>query len=702
MNNAQKKLNADRAPTNNPQLIALSDLSTTNNEWARNIPPTKERDDSPLFFPETSTLASRDRKDSTEKSVNDDASLVSSVEASPPLLTTVPVQSNTPHEVNFPAPPDFKPPGVIRTMTGRVFGKDEILVHLKLGDHDVGDMLVLHFPIWLRTIMIKLREGYQLQLHFEQSMVFKPTEFAEISRAWPPEAVATGAIKPFGDTEASISSLAQYLEEHDLVALWEHPNEDDTIGLVLYSPRAKSWWRRGRETCIQGSPLVLEARNRAYRGLKPVSLRPKPVLIPDARLDMAQAPPAQLAHPNQSAFQVHPSRLQLLSLETAFPQDDHMHLDASVANTPAISHDPRKRRESIADAVASKLQTRGDSDVSKSPAVERSTEQAIKTDWSVRADFRSLTRASASSSGKAFVYIAFAEQFPNQAEALKEWSGKHTSSRLIYTDMDPERDWDDFRTSSNTALLLFHDNNPSFCILKDVFLLLGRDNVACYTVSFTIDPQKGVKYDFSRLFPRGSVLLLTEHTIITRPEESVFALEWFKQNSKKNGYKIMVRPNIRAWLQQIALECEDDEKAKKLFEILRLVFKMSSAVTDVTVGKDIDDNDFLSADSSLEADVDNFIVPLPPLAGYDASPSAPSCSQAIAVRDDQLLSHFIYWSVMNASNYRRFIALDDYQTRKGVEKGAAKPEGAEHIKFYKPETFMRDQQKSKSAEGEKA
>ncbi len=706
MNNAQKRLDAERTPMTALQLKPVAELGTVSTrESEYSLPPSSERGGSPHFFPETKRGNSPQRNDANHMQPAPNGPLYSSLAGSPPREVSA---SGLP-----PAPPaaansgaaitPFKPAKTIRTNSGRIFKNDEILVHLKFEDRDVGDALVAQFPPWLKTMMLSLKEEKALLLCFEHCLVFSAIEFFEVSRSWPPKTEAIGGIKPFADTTDSITSLAQYLQDHDLTALWEYPGEDETIGLVLYSPRAKSWSRHAREPNLRGCPLLLEARNRAYRGNKPISVRTTQVVMPGARGDPPSSLPTQgiFSNPWNAPFRPIPTRplnpMHVLSEHHEYGSESRPDLHSGVCSLhPAWQYLVTNTLAVLDDGLAA---DEHGARFRESSVTKQAIGHADELDWSVKADFRSMTKTASSSTGKVFVYIAFAQQHPRQAKAMKDWAGKHTSPRFVYNDADAESEWDDFRSGTNTALLLFQKDNPSFCMLKEVYNLLGRDNVACYNVSWAQE-SKEVKYSFSRLFPRGSVLLLTEYTITRHPMEAAFAMEWFRLHAKKKGWMVMVRPNVRAWLQQKALECEDDEKAKRMFEVLRLLLRMSS-ITDVTVGDDVDPEDFLGIGNSGESEKDNFIVPLPPLAGYDTSSSAGGSTEAISKRDDLLLNHFIYWSIINASSYRRFIALDDLQARKGTGKGAAKPEGAEHIKFWKPETFMRDQQKCKSSDVEK-
>lgn len=56
---------------------------------------------------------------------------------------------------------------------------------------------------------------------------------------------------------------------------------------------------------------------------------------------------------------------------------------------------------------------------------------------------------------------------------------------------------------------------------------------------------------FQRIFPQGTIFLLTEDVILRKPEKTISFLAWFRDSSKKKfpgTWKLMVRPNILEWV----------------------------------------------------------------------------------------------------------------------------------------------------------
>lgn len=552
-------------------------------------------------------------------------------------------------------PPSLPQKAIIRTTGGRVFTQQEILIQFHFGDHDLGDVLILNFPKWLKAALVRLKGkgSAQLPLRFDQALIFKAQDFARISSHWPSEPLPIGVIKPYPDTAPAIWDLSTYLEHENCAVIWEHPKPDDTIGFLLYSPNAPGWkWRltRPSTTNMREVPLVLEAVSRARRGE-----RPTPV-------------PRQHIQPTMLSSQTPPSMCQPApTLTSARPIQQN-------------------RRASTHDAGFTGL-------VVHSPPVTQ-TEALVPTDhittddrsWTVAADFKSLMDGSSSQSNtKPFVFIAFKRFFPEQGKALRTWAASHTSSRFIYADDDDDGcgSLEDFRCSKNPAIFLFHDAVTNFCELRDLWQLLGRENVFCYNVSWT-PPEDGselVSYGFSKLFPSGSALLVTERMMIEYGRETIAALDWFKRNAKKETWQIMVRPRVRGWLQQKAIQTHDPEKQQRLFDILGCLYRLSS-YRDVTIA---DHNDRLEdLGVSQEPQDVNYIVPLPVLKGYDDSEDAAGDPGSLSQRDDVLVQHFVHWSMTEACKVsRRFIVLDDNQAK--LAKGKVE---AGHVRFAMPDAFV--------------
>ena len=690
LNNLQKKRREEIVPSSHLTMTPLSELAkTTTNNPAQSQPSREtassiERAESYLFFPDANS-DSPELRDSLP-STRDDPLLLTTESLS--LSKALSEERHSPAETRATATfvaPYHSESQQLQTTSGRLVDKSEILVRLGFGDHEVGDVLITQFPHWLKAILVNLKDGHLLKLHFEHSLVVTASQFVDVTTSWPSDTVAIGGIKPFDDTLSSATSLSQHLKRYESAAIWEHPDPTNTIGFVLYCPDSDSWRRHADAPKTKGCPLLLEARNRAQRNQRPVPVLRK-LDAAETGPQISQTLPASLEPPNQSLPQ--PNLDADVALQVTVPEE------STNTKQRIPTRDPRQRRESRTETITS------GPDVSLEGGAMDLDETVVKHDmsnraWTVTEDFHALTTSASASLGKpTSVYIAFTEQHPQQGEAMKKWAAKHTSLRFIYLDKDGQGDWNLFRSSNNTALLLFHKDCPSFCMLKDFHHLLARDNTSHYNVSWD---DRG-EYTFTRLLLRSTVFLVTEYSIIMFPQDTILALKWLKQDlKKKSTTKLMVRPNIRAWLQHTALAQEDDQKKEQLFDILVLLLDLSS-VADVTIGGDIERLEFLTIGTSDHPDMLNTIVPLPTLANYDSSPSAPTDKKAISSRDDVLVNHFIYWSVTNATNYRRFFALDDLQARKDVEKGW-KPEGSEHIKFYRPDAFMKKFNRNEIEEG---
>lgn len=55
---------------------------------------------------------------------------------------------------------------------------------------------------------------------------------------------------------------------------------------------------------------------------------------------------------------------------------------------------------------------------------------------------------------------------------------------------------------------------------------------------------------FHRIFPRGTIFLLTEDVMLQKPEKTAAFLAWFRDTMKKRPFKdwrLMMRPGVLDW-----------------------------------------------------------------------------------------------------------------------------------------------------------
>jgi hypothetical protein len=149
----------------------------------------------------------------------------------------------------------------------------DTFIHLHFGMHGLGTVTVSNFPKFLRATFHRLRQR-GMPLHFDQDLVFTAQNFADASSMWPIKTLAIAAVRPMTEAMDNVRGLAEYLERTNCAAIWEHPDPDDTIGFMLYPPTARGWAGRliGLNVDVSNALLVIEARNRAPMGQRPIPL----------------------------------------------------------------------------------------------------------------------------------------------------------------------------------------------------------------------------------------------------------------------------------------------------------------------------------------------------------------------------------------------------------------------------------------------
>lgn len=529
--------------------------------------------------------------------------------------------------------------------------------------HKVGDVRIRHLPELLRKALMRSKKDHMLPVDFEAGSSLPYAEFRRCIQDCQSQVLATASIIPYEDVEAAISSLADHLDQHDSVALWQ---PDGDLTFVLYSPHSAGWRSGNHPSAPDGPRLFLQVRN----GI------PRLVDAKQAGEGLGKRPSLDGAELGMDAGEANEGSRRSSPLRRNDVLSDGLKADESSKRTPLLGQDRRQSTVMTANNCLG-----GTSLLDGQNAVH---------DWTFKADVHKLLRLSPSNSPKPFVYIAISDEYNAQMEAVKRWATSHTSERFVFCSTEDE--WETFETqvsnSTTPSLLLFHSADPSYCTLRNLGDILGKDNVACFNISWSV-PGGTVQYAIDRIFPRGTVLFISEHSLTYHGEDVMYALDWFRRQSKGKSthWKVMVRPNIRAWLQQRAMDGAEEE-AKKYIDILVLLHKISGII-DVTTGADIRKPHQLNAMTTAE----DFIVPPPRLSKYDDSIEASTSEKSIRERDDILIKHFIGWSVLKASNHRRFVALDH-----GSGDGSKKPECSEHIVFRTPQKFRKHEEKRESKE----
>ena len=150
-------------------------------------------------------------------------------------------------------PARYEPPAVYATdlryakSSGRqrTLEKDEVLVQMSFGEHEVGDVKIRHLPTSLRVALIRTKKEHKLPICFDNDKTYPFRDFHNSIRTRSRGILATATIVPYADTSVAVTRLAEHLEKHDAVSIWQHPDPREELCLVLYSPFAPSWPNAG-------------------------------------------------------------------------------------------------------------------------------------------------------------------------------------------------------------------------------------------------------------------------------------------------------------------------------------------------------------------------------------------------------------------------------------------------------------------------
>ena len=658
MNNSQKKASrADIAPqmTN---LIAPSEISRR--EPAHILPstPGAARQDSLLFF--------ESWPDSAEPLAQSPVHQVSS-NANPRNADWLEARQSGTGEAAVDTNRVAPGHSLMSTKSGRQWTFEEVLVQLSLGDHRIGDVKLAGLPPWLRRLLLDLKIGSELRLHFQQDFVLNRQEFGSLTATWPLSERAYGEVQPFEDTYEACDSLATYFEQHDVGAIYSHPDPVSSIALILHSS-SQPRWRKANYTPLTGKMprLLLGVRNRALKDQIPPPMMP-PQLRPLSRpMGISLLPEILAEQPKQP-----------LDEENLPTPAQNMTLAEFGVDSPAL-----------AQPLAME-----DGDTAPSKVIEDQPPKpdlaSKETDWICDLNHRLMV---STTSARPFVYIAFGDSSSDQAEAVQLWAEKFTSKRLIFVEKEGLDEWREFcdTCGSNSPALIIFGDETAFCKLKSLGMLLGKfDGLSCFRLSWRPPgAQTSPRYVQTRIFSRGTVLLLTEATL-SQPALSQEILAWFEKHSKSKSksWRLMLRPNVRAWLQHKALQGEDNDIGRHYLDVLVQLHKLSSVIDVTAVGNGLDRLRSLeSMVSSRTEKSEDFIIPMPLLTNYDSSPSAGHSTAA--QRDEILLRHFVGWSALNVFNHRRFMVIDGQGARQGRDETIY--DNAHHIVFRTPEQFGRE------------
>ncbi|KIV92613.1 hypothetical protein PV10_03887 [Exophiala mesophila] len=611
--------------------------------------------------------------------------------------------------------------GLVKTATGRFFDpREELLVQLYLGISPVGDVRIRFFPPWLKTKIkaLKSSDG-KLEIAFDEKCFQQPDEFAAFSKQLSPRAAAGGIIVAYEDTMKTMDSLIQHLEQYNVCAVWIYPDERETLVMILYSCGASGWKSFDHRSCSNADQhLHLSVRNSFYhlphapahavrRGshnhsslpydqqdqprsaAPPKDLDMRPARV---RLDRTQTTPnlgsSSLGAANSAA---QPTRRR------SFTAEERPRLWSSKSHGGSIEAqqdlatgpNPVARREYDGPESAEFVGVPSTASRRRSSMANGESRESARA-WAyqtlTKQDFDYMTTVAPAFRGdnsKLRVFITFTGTHPSEARIVQEWLRAYVRPRNLYSDA-LKTDWTEFLScfenrSPSLSIVLFHSTLPDYIHYTKLGSFLKSDNFLCFSVDLELSPNSGPKCPLARLFPRGTVLCITEGCMTYCPKEVLCALEYFESVATPN-WTLMLIPDITTWLTDRLAHCGEGEE-KMISKMLELIFRLRSRL--FTQNLLVDSNDFDRLAYLTDDEADALVLEVPRLSKYVSAsePSELGDEACLRARDKVVSEYFIGWTAMKASIYRCMILLDDKMTNK-TEKLSG------HVSIVDPVKFL--------------
>lgn len=614
-------------------------------------------------LPLQSSVARPDRE--TNHLVDSAASLARTKD--PQLIVVNPFQplSRKQSESSMPTNTAFHgTPGMITTRSGRLFKMGvDVLVHLSLNSHAVGDVKLLHIPPWLRKKLVVLKGPGEavLRIDFPQQEVRTRAEYTDLAKNHLAPCVALGEIQAYDDTQPSADMLAEYLERESVCAMWIYPDPSETLVMILYSNAAPAWTGLGMNMATPTHQqrlrlLVRNATTSLYHRLPPHNQGP---------LRRTSSAVASTWTRNKTGMIEGPDDVEpMTGWNQASSKDTHLG-NIFEARHHGVRDDLLKR---------------------DLPSKSEASDKKCNPHSLSAADFHYLTTISThakASPTNARIFIAFASAYPYEAQVLQNWLCEYVPSRNIFSDTE-KNGWGEFCEASDrkVGVVLFHDKLSNYTSLTKLSSWLKRDSLGCFNVGF----ETMGRISLSRIFPRGTVLALTEFCMTIYMEQTLYILKWFETNAKgkTSSWKLILFPDaIGQCFRVLASPSIGSDAQKTIGEILGILLRLSKASGRLAM----DPDEYINGGvlDRQHGTNDSFILSPPKLSGLSTSNGFVSESMetnqpAVRARDRLFSEYVLGWASLNCTQYRRFIVVDD------ILRNQSEPHSC-HVYFMHPERF---------------
>ncbi|TPX23689.1 hypothetical protein DIZ76_013025 [Coccidioides immitis] len=532
---------------------------------------------------------------------------------------------------------EFTPRLSHRASTRRFWNPGEVLVKLKFGavDKVIGDVRICGLNPTSKGQLLNLKSG-TIDINFNDVCTSKEYEMlcdrrtnVKYANAW---------VVGYEDTAKEVTAMANYLRQNDLAAIWHHPAEHVQTAFIAYASSSTSWNFFDRDMEFPpNSSLRIVARS---------------------YLPTVSTVRRQLTSPSVAEPQMPPSQ----STATTAPQN------------PIVIDDPVSTTSKSVTVLASIPKDLGNKDIVS----------IFRERWSITFEELSLVNAPKKDGSARAFYLYFPpeaeEEFQLVLKFLRKYTNAIFSNRL-------KGDWERFAETVTSGTVLFHQSYIWYEFMPGLHKLLRR-----YVNVFNISLASPVKHigsttHLQRLFPHGSVILMTEDYMIHETEAALNAMKWFRSHSEKKypgTWKMFFRPNILGWLSNIFDKWPDD----KMYQIYCIIEYMIPEYPEGHYNWYNGDGspDSLDGETDDEGQHHPFISPsfIPDYGSRkeDAHENIPKGLSQEERNMDHLVEYFAGWAICNCDKYRRFIVLSHH-------KPLAKWKKWQHLEHIDTQGFSR-------------
>ncbi|KAJ9653226.1 hypothetical protein H2198_007584 [Neophaeococcomyces mojaviensis] len=629
---------------------------------------------------------------------------------------------------------DVHPSEVVRSWSGTIerhWRRGDLVLEFFMEGREVGDVKVLGIPWEPGNKIIHSREKdvRKVRIDFEYSLT-RP-RYDELTQTVWFRTLGQGPTEPFADTYAALSSLASYLEIHNLAGIWNHPYED--LMLVLYSCRSPDWKDLGEAAPRAGSKRLqilirqkfhelkhdqrrgaLENSTRGVSPYKGNETPRSPVCDRGDRERFQYSPPlvnsrsrrmSTISNPGPSDGVYYGSRSRRSSIASNTSHYCNTPLMSTVSKSPSdqlaqnLNHAINTEQGGAGATTGDDNGNNGDVEPVTGATGDHVSAHLIATSFSgFDRDLAGLTTPPIKLSERynkndIWILFAYTSNSTRKIQLVKQWLVTQGFPSDHILDKSSSGSWMIFtkQLTQRSVGVIILDQGYEFYRLSDLGRFLENNNLLCWQADFSLTSD--VPLPMTRLFTYGTAIVICEGSLLEEPERVFKILKWFKKAvAAAPSTKLMLPPNIRTTLQDQAVLTRKPEVSKLFLNITFIIEQlitssMSSIKSPGALPTSLDYDsgvELLSPSDQFDSSLSSTVIMPLWTAVYknilESANTLPASEQRDRAEnmDKAMVSYFAAWAQRHITEYRSFIAI--------VIGG--KKEGHGHVRQCQAESFL--------------